>query len=425
MAGTPIEEFTTLAASVGPSWATGPESVINDAISYTSQWTRWASGKDVSLDLIQAGHTIQGTIFLDYVSTFQRVNPNVKLNVQNPQTGDQWTIKWSIAIATMGWTEPEIDFSVGPGATGSYRTNVYADVLYQKHQNLWTDVMESLDAEMTAVPDQVLMESSTPTDARIPYSWLAGVNEYNTNTTAYLTTPVETRIGGLGGAGLIPATIDAGGTPWETFQGINPTTSGKTTWRPYQGAYTYNAGPTTADEVFEAASSLFSQLSVACRKTSLMRLGGKGSEYSDPYTSPNVIYTSTAGIAYYENLLMLAQDHFRGVGKTSGQDPAYDEPMFKRIPIQVVEKLDTVAFYADALTPTAGVTEDVAHFAGPRFYGINGKFWKPVVHRNKYCVMTQPSQPDGQPLSWVQYMKLYNNNYCMSRRRNFCLRPAA
>lgn len=428
MSGTPLSEFTTFAASQGPAWASGAEQLINDAHRNTFLFSRWASGKDVKMDMLQGGADIRDTIFLDYVSTFQRVNPNVELTAPNPQTGTTWNIPWAIATATMGWTEPEIDLNAG-NMSGKYRSQVYKKVLYQKHQNLWTEVTEALDNEIIRnVPNTTTMESDTPGGPRAVYGLHCFVNEYNTSTTPYATgaSPAAPLIGGLNGAGLIPSGIDASGTAWTTVQNIDPTAAGQENWRPYQGTYgTWQNGSASIDKNV-AMSELFVAMSKAQRATGIMAMP-KHSEYSDPYTSPNVIYTGSEGIAYYEQALRGNQDQFRGVGKTSGQDPDYDGPKFGRTPIQHVQAMDFIELYATSTASGggSGVTEldATAAHVGPRFIGCNGKYIKPVVHENKYCVMTAPEQPSGQPLSWVQYMKLYNNNYCQSRRRHWHLRP--
>ena len=428
MSGTPLSEFTTLAASQGPAWATGPESIVNDAARNTFVWSRWITGKDLDMELISAGADIRDTVLLDYTSTFQWVNPNVTLTAPNPQTGDTWSVPWAIATATMAWTEPELDLN-GSSMSGFGRTQMYKQVLWQKHQQLKTDKTSALDdVAIGNVPNQNLNEDMNPAGPRVPYGLHAFVNEYNIEATPYAdgTSPAAPLIGGLNGAGLIPSGVDASGNAWTTVQQIAPTATGKVNWRPYQGTYgTWQNGSPSIDKN-AAMQELFIAMSEACAETEIDQIPADP-EYSDPKTMPNVIYTSLTGRSYYEQALRGNQDQFRGVGKTSGQDPHYNGPTFSNVPLQYIKALNTIPLYATSTSSGggSGVTELSASAVhqGPRYIGMNGRYIRPVVHRDKYCVMTDPVMPSNQPLSRVQYMKLYTNTICRSRRRHWHLRP--
>lgn len=429
MSGTPLSEFTTFAASTGPHWASSPEQLINDATRNTTVLTRWMTGKDVTKDLIRGGSSIKDMVFLDNVNTFQRVNPNVTLTAPNPQTGDVWEVPWSFATATIAWTEPEIDLQAG-GMTGKGRMQVYKRVLYQKHQNAWTGITATLDNELIGNrPNQLTQEATTGlTGPRDVLSIHVFVNEYNTSAVPYAdgTSPAAPLVGGLNGAGLFPTGIDVTGALWQTVQQINPTTSGKTNWRPYQGTYgTWQNGSPSIDKN-ASMQQLFIAMSEAQRATEIDQIAMRP-EYSTMRTQPDVIYTGKTGIAYYEQALRGNQDQFRGVGKTTGQDPDYNGPTFGQTPIQFISAMDTVQIYATSTASGGGsaVTEldATAVHVGPRFIGLNGNHIKPVFHEEKYFVMTDPITPSDMPMSRVQYFKLWNNNYCASRRRHWHLRP--
>ena len=164
----------------------------------------------------------------------------------------------------------------------------------------------------------------------------------------------------------------------------------------------------------------------------------KKPEYSDKRTSPHVILCSLQGITNYEFALQINQDTFRGVGKQSGQDPAYDKPTFRTIPLDYIQALDSLAVYPTAGAGEASTELDTSNdqtqnnedsvgegFAGPRYYFINGEYLKFVVHSENYAVMTPVITPSDQPFSRVQVMDLWNNMICRSRQRQGILYPSA
>jgi len=398
MSGQPLDEFTTLMQSQGPAWMRGPENMVNEGVLRNYTWARIQAGKSM-LETVQGGDEIQDRIYFDVNSTFDRYNPNVRLSYDQAQPGVNWTVPWAFAYAYMSWTKQDLGLNKGVHSA-NYRAHKYKSVMYQKHQELWTDVCNSIDAEMWAVPNTGLMEATSTTGgaARQPYSIPAFVNE-NTN-------------------GLIPANIDAGSTLWTTVQGINPSTQAK--WVPQQETYDadFNAADTAA-KIFTAFTKMWFSLHFDQLP--------KKPEYSDKTTSPHVILTSLTGIGNYEYALQTNQDTFRGVGKQSGQDPAYDKPTFRNIPVDYIQALDTLAAYPTGSGAVASteLDESGTNNSGPRYYFINGEYLKFVVHSENYAVMTPVITPSDQPFSRVQVMDLWNNMICRSRQRQGIVYPGA
>jgi len=406
MAGSPLEEFTTLMQSTGPAWMRGPEALINDAVRSTYTGNRICAAGSM-MEMCQGGDQIEDIIFLGETSDYARYNPNEAFSYDMPQTGVKWTAPWAFAKASVSWTKQDIGLNV-ESMGKKYRAQVYKRVMHQKHQNLWTGVCNGIEDEFWAVPDSVEMESSTPTGARKPYSIPVFVNEF-TN-------------------GLVPAEVDATGTAWTTVQQINPTASGNSKWKPYSvggGAdaasqaegYTYNATSAVG------AAGLFTPFTKAFWNLRFDRLP-KSPEYSDKTSSPCVIWCSLQGMVNYENALRLNQDTFRGIGKTSGQDPAYDAPTFRGIPLEYISALDSALLYSDGSTAVDEASTANSAVAGPRYYFINSEYLKFVTHTENYCKMTEPFMPSAQPFTRVQVMDLWNNNIVRSRARHGIVGPA-
>ena len=417
MSGQPLDEFTTLMQSQGPAWMRGPENMVNEGVLRNYTWARIQAGKSM-LETVQGGDEIQDRIYFDVNSTFDRYNPNVRLSYDQAQPGVNWTVPWAFAYAYMSWTKQDLGLNKGVHSA-NYRAHKYKSVMYQKHQELWTDVCNSIDSEMWALPNRGLMEDTSTTGggARQPYSIPVFINEYDD---------------GLITGGQTGAANDAGGLAWSTVMGIDATTQAK--WRPQREAY---------DADFDAAATaanLFAPMTKLWYSLHFDRLPKKP-EYSDKTTSPHVILCSLVGIGAYEYALQTNQDTFRGVGKQSGQDPAYDKPTFRSIPLDYIQALDSYAGYpTGGVSGALGIEPDVTNDAtsgntnddgvetghsGPRYYFVNGEYLKFVVHSENYAVMTPVITPSDQPFSRVQVMDLWNNMICRSRQRQGILYPSA
>ncbi len=387
--GTPLEQFTTLMASQGPAWASGPEEIINEAVRRRYTIARIQAGKNM-MEYVQGGDEITDTIFLTEASTWQRYNPNVDIQRQNPQTGVTWTVPWSFGTAHMSWTKQEIGLNKDT-TTRSFRSQRYKAVMYQKHQNLKTDICNSWEDELWAQPDEVNMESTSPTSPRVPYSLPCFITE-------------ETDGIPLGAT----ATSWAGGA----VQRIGVTANPK--WDNQRGTYTYNKTTDT--------TNIFAGMSRLLRNLKFDRLP-KDPQYSDKTTSPHVILCGANGMTNYEHALRQNQDEFRGVGKNSGQDPDYHNPTFRNVPLDYIESLDDALLYDSGSSTT--VAEANANLSGPRYWFINGQYLNFVVHSENYMVLEEPIRPSGQPFTRVQDVDCWNNVICRSRRRQGILSPSA
>ncbi len=381
--GSALETFTDFVKSTGPAFLKGPEDVINEAVKNTYVLPRFITGKDMS-EMIQGGAEIKDDILFDEDSSYEHYQPNAEFTYRNPQVLTQWSIPWRFVKNEMVWTDHEIGLNTGELSQKS-RFHKFKTLKRTKEQNLWAGMMNGLEDDLWAAPDNATMESTTGTK---PYSIPTFVNE-ETNT------------------------VPQGFT---TLQGINPANEAK--WR--NQVESYNAAPdATTSEVwvgFKAFSKMFYQVRFD-------RLP-KQPELSEPVTVPNFIACSLNGISQYEVALRVSQDTFVTTGR---QDPAYNHPRYRGIDVVYVSNLDTAAVFPTGSggslsteTDTAGTTN-----AGPRYYFINGEYMKSVIHNERWFHKLDPFSPSRQPFTKIMIVDLWYNFVCRSRRRHGIVNPSA
>ncbi len=428
MAGAIIDEFTTLMGSTGPSWMRNAEDFVN-AMSRNNYTQSRILGAGNMTEMLQGGDSITDRILLSTTSTFARYNINESKSYANSQPGTNWTAQWAFAWADVSWTKQDVGLNI-ESMGKKHRAQVYKRVLTQKYADMYTDVCNAMDDEYWAQPNTLEMESSTP-NKRQPYSIPVFVNEHARS--------------------LPGARIDVNGTLWTTREGITTTGTVNSKWMCYSvggnaataenpaEGYTFDA--TAGANTAVATASLFPAFSRAYHKLHFDKLP-KGGQYSDKESSPQVIWCSLQGINNYEMALRLNQDTFRGVGKSTGQDPAYDGPTFRRMPLEYIQALDGQASRGDSIhgpllhddgveavdedgiaaDNSAAITDAIV---GPRYYFINTNYLKFVAHVDNYCTMTAPMNDRTQPFTWSRVLDLWNNNICRAPHRLGSIGPAS
>lgn len=430
MPGTPLEQFTMLMESTGPAWATDASTMVNDAVRNNYTLSRIRANADIE-DMVSGGDYIEDRLLLEAPQTFRRVNPGVSDTAPNPQTGVNFRVPWTYALASIAWEEQELGHNI-ENMTNKYRAQVYKRVMRQKHQVLRTEVHNAIDDEFWAPPDFTNMESGAPS-VRIPYSIPVGINEFQNG---------------------LP--VGLGQTSWTSKQGINPATAGREKWQALVSNYSFDANPTTGADLPLASGGgiggLFVAMSRMIHRLRFSRLP-KNQEFSDMTSSPHVIFTQLEGLTNFEFALRATQDHFRGMGAQSGQDPHYDGPTFRGIPLEWIQALQDAAIYPTgtdnaALTAVAWSTWDddtnvtnsatsgqnvvnvygeeieVGH-PGPRYYFFNGEYACWFVHQSHYLDARPVVTPEDQPMSRKQYFTIWNNFYFKSLIRQGLLTPGA
>jgi hypothetical protein len=397
MSGTPLSQFSMFAHSQGAAWVDSAEHVLQDISRQTYTWPRLINGKNMQ-SMIQGGESIKDRVLFSGQSTFTRYDPNptVTFNIGDP--GTDVNVPWAFAHFHFAWTKQHIGLNIN-SFTAAARAQKFKDVWTQLSTEAWVDACESMDDELWAQPDAANMESTSPTAPRKPMSIPAYINE-STN-------------------GLTVAAVDAGATLWTTVATV--AVASNTQYVPYHGTYTFSDGsgglPTTAAQ----CSPLIRGLSTAFRKTTFDRLP-KNEQYSDPKTSPNFIACSNLGIATIEHALVVSQNRWNGLSAGGSSDLAYPFPMFKGVPFDYISALDTATLFDDGSSGAA--VEASADLAGPRFYGINGRYMKMYVHRDNFCA-PEDVNPSAQPFTHAMIFDVWNNLFCPSRRHHFIMSPSA
>jgi hypothetical protein len=432
-----LEEFNTLMESVTAAWMRNPEDFVNALAQSNYTLHRIAAAGDME-ETVQGGFAIQDRVLLSVEGTYARYNPNPTVTYNISQPGTTWTVPWAFAHAYMAWTEHEIKLAAG-GAGKRYRAMVYKRFMLQKLTELWTDVNNSMDGEFWAQPDVLNMESSTPTTRQM-LSIPALVNEHLYS--------------------LPPTMVDANGGTWDTRQQISTGSGANPNWRCYSVGgpvgtsqnptlgYTFDATGST-NGLKEDTVTLFAPFSRAYQKLGVHSLP-KGAEYSDKTSSPQVIWTSLSGLNNFEYALRVNQDTFRGVGMLTGQDPAYDGPTFRRMPVEYLQALDGQLsrgdgthgplIYAGGDTGNNEAVDEDGYSAsnalnagddvdelvtGPRYYFMNTKYLKFFTHMDKYCEMGPVMNDRSQPATWSRRLDLWNNTACRLPLRLGVVAPSA
>jgi hypothetical protein len=397
MSGSPLSEFTTFAQSQGSAWLGSAEDVLVDFTRNTYTWPRLIGAHSMQ-HMIQGGDAIKDRVMLSAQDTFERYDPNASFTFQQGNPGTEISLPWAFAKFDYSWNKHIIGLNVNQ-FTKAARAQKYKSVWSQLVSEAWANACERMDDELWAQPDYSLMESSSPTGPRVPMSIPAYINEFTD--------------------GLTPATVDAGGAAWTTKMGVD--SAAKPQWVPHQGTYTFEDGagtalPTTAAE----AASFLRGLSQAFRKTAFDRLP-KNEKYSDPKTSPNFIACSDLGIRLVEHALIVSQNRWNSLTSGGTADLSYPYPKFNGVPFDYISALDTATLYSDG---AGAVDEENATVTGPRYYGINSKYLKMVIHSENFCTPAEVN-PSAQPFSHSMIYDIWNNLFACSLRRHFVFSPSA
>jgi len=398
----------------------GPEVIINEAVRTSYTGNRIAANGNM-MEMVQGGTSIKDKIFLDEISDYARYDVGEEFTYPHPETGTDWEVQWALAKASISWHKQERGLNIehmGP----RYRTQMLKKLMWEKWQNLWTAICNGKEDEFWARPHTAKMETSTGVSQRKPYSIPCSVNEFPN--------------------GKIPAIVDQGGTAWTTFQQVTlPASASAATgkWQCYKvgggagaanqaAGYTYDETTSTMPWGVRPIFKVFAEAWWNLRFDQLpMR-----KEFSDKTSSPNVIWCSIKGIVLYENALRSSNDYLRGMGKATGADPAYPGPTFMGTPVEVISQLGTALLYSDGVqavnedgdnaSATAGTAAAVI---GPRFYFINTKYLKFIVHESNYGTLTEPIRPSKQPHTRVQVWDSWDNLVNRAPRRHGIVGPAS
>ena len=411
-----MSTFTTFMNVTGPSFLTGPEDIVNEAVKQTYLLGRFLKGGDMGR-ILQGGTDIRDSVMFDEQSSASFYAPNATFAETNPQVVTNWKAYWRFYKDSMVWTDHELELQIPEGVGTPTRHAIYKRVKYSKEQRLWTSILNGMEEALWAVPIAADMEPETGLKA---YSIPAFINEW-TN--------------GL----FFSRTGTVYGTAWTVKQTINPTL--ETRWKPqlnialpaagHSGTtisgsnllYETDAteGPTGTATVTETRG-LLQTFDLAWAKTKFMAPPTRQEYFENPALYKQVIVTSIAGQTYYMGKLRANQDTFVTAGR---QDPAFINPMYAGIDVIRVAYLDDAPIYPADTEANAPVSEfsSAAEDIGSRYYFINGNYLCPVFHTRRYMVKHPAMRHRDQPFTTVQYVDTWYNLVARSLQRHALVHP--
>lgn len=367
----------TTAANLG-----GPMDFINAAPGRTNLFAKMCSGSDrAKKRMLAGGREVIWNIIFKGGGTFQNLRTGEPRNYEQPQRLREARLRWKLSEAHMTISEVDFLFQENPPAAGSKgQFLVFTKVRDEKEALVAVDLWEGFEDNLGAVPVPE-MESGT---GKAPMSLFALVNE-------------ETN-------GLYP-----GFTTVHNIDPTDPEVAGN--WEPARTTY--------ANATVGAANNIIGAMSMMQRKLKFYVPPTSAQYWESDTFSKKAWYTSSQGQAMIENLLLNHQDRF----VMGPQDPGYNAPQYRGIPIFYWEKLDTAPIYDDG--SSGRTTEALADISGPRFYCFDFNSLGPVFHRNAYFKKRPVTSHHVTPDIFVGPVMSYYNVRCENRRNQGVISPSA
>jgi len=153
-----VELYNTLSESTTVAFDKGPKE-ITESISRNSYIANlFMAGKGMR-ELVDQGPKIKDRILLNSRDVLQATRPGSERDFSNPQSGADIQTHWAYYVADLRWDEVEIAHNTNvQGLTKSAMKTYVKDVMYQKEQSLFINMMENFDDLFFRTPDVKLME---------------------------------------------------------------------------------------------------------------------------------------------------------------------------------------------------------------------------------------------------------------------------
>ena len=344
MSGTALSNFNDFVEGTGPTYVTGPKSLINEAVKNTYWFGRLINGAKAKKKMIQGGANLRESIVFDDNGTFETYLPGANHEWKNPQRLQKIQVEWRYTLSHMSWVEQEIlNNEIVTYGTDDAKFHEYVNIRNEKETLMWTSTWNGLENLLWAQPNNSTMEA---VDGSAPNSIPAFINQDDD---------------GLWGSGW--TTAPTGTYDSSTVEGLDPTASAvNSKFTPqFQGYDPANTDISTDANLLSAFDDVWMDLQFEQPPTMKQY-------WEDPRYNKQMIVTTKAGRSTYMRLLRGAQDHF----VAGAQDPAYPDPMFNGIPVSRASTLESATLYSIGGVP---VTEDTAgtdagpgnpHFDGSR-----------------------------------------------------------
>lgn len=379
-----LSEFGDFVKVTSPSFMTGPEDIVSDAMFRTTTLDRFVRGRSPQ-EILQGGETIRDVILFNEDSTGRFYGPQDPQTYRNPQPLQQLSVPWRFYIDEMTWTDQETMLN---GMSGTVRFKQFKNIKWAKEQRRWMSYINFWERQLWKLPVAANMESSTGLES---YSIPAFVNG---------------RTNGLYSG-------------WTTKAGLDPTSAdtitgqGESGWVPQQGTYAANLG--------NGLTSLLTNLDILSTKTQFIPCNIASEYQTNASYYGQVIFTSKLGYNNYKRALRSVQDTLVYPGR---QDSGFMHPTHNGVEVVPVDYLDTAALYDNA-GATAFVSETAADLAGARFYLINTNFLRMFFHSERFMYEHEYMRDVTQPSTWVMPFETWGNLFPRSLRRQGFLAPSA
>jgi hypothetical protein len=383
---------------VPPQYLTSPQDMVNDAIVQAPMFGRLLMGRNPS-EVLQGGARIRDTILLSVLSTYQSFLPGEGIGgYANRQSASLQSVDWRFGRDYWMYTEPELDLAIPEGASPERRHAVYKSLRHAKEQEMWTSLFNGIETQIFADPATAQNDMEAQS-GKEPYGLYALVN-------------AETN--------RLP--ISAAGVAWTTVMGIARAT--ETGFQNVLANYDF-ADP---DDIDGNGNGLLDALEDGVIQTNWIppRPMANNAPATEEYfqrsgqdPSKRFIGCSNTGLRFYKRRLLEHNDR-----TVEAQDPSYTQPKFAGIPVENFTRMGTATWYNNAAA-TAKVSELAAtvNVPGPRFFGIDGNYLKPVIHETNFFKRVAPFMLPGQPDSHVNLTVVYFNLFLRSAARQFVVAP--
>ena len=393
MTGTALADFNDFVEGTGPTYVTGPMSLVNEAVKNTYWFGRLIQGKRSKKKMLQGGSNIRESMIFKDNGSFETYQPGASHSWTNPQRLQKVTVEWRYTMAHMSWVEQEILLNeIISYGTEDAKFHEYVNLRNEKETLMWTALWNGLEDLLWQVPFPAQMEG-TAIAATEPFSIPAIVNE---NTDGLFDPLTSAAFTALGGVDPTAAAVDNKFTPQQR---------------------TYSADSATL------STGIFSNLDNLMDDVEFEQAPTMQQYWEDPRFNKFMIVTSTRGRSIYKTLLRSSQDHF----VAGPQDPAYHDPQYYGIPIQRASTLDGLALYSNnAGTALLDEFTDAGGTAGrgPRYYCLNAEYLYPVFHTQRYFHKQDVTKHHNVPDTWVCPIQVWYNLMFPSRQRHGILSPS-
>jgi hypothetical protein len=377
--GSPLSTFNDFMTATGPTFLTGADQVVNEAVKNKYILRRFLKGSDMSR-VVQGGKKIKDSLMFDEKSTRKHYQPNDTFTWSNPQVLDDWETDWRFTVDHMSWTDQELELQIGENMTTAGRHQVFKKVKRLKEQRMWTSMMNGFEEDLWAVPSTTDMEAAS---GSTPYSLACFINE-NTN-----------------------------GIPlgFSTLEGISQATEAK--WRCQKSTYADDGGSGLG---YRPDSFLFAAFDEMYYKVKFDSLPTK-EEFGKGSSGAKFIACSRNGLTHYQTMLRASNDRL-----TNSSDPAYHNAKYAGIDLVYASDLDDAAIFNDGGTHK---TESAHTLKGGRYWFIDGEYINPVFHTRRYMKRHPVMRHPNQPFTWTQPVDCWHNLICRSVRKQGMVSPSA